>query len=49
MKKLEEEKQQILKNALNGEKYNNELLDDINKKIEESNKKLEILLDMNNK
>ena len=47
--KLESEKQQLLKNALNGEKYDSELLEDLNKKIEESNKKLEMLLDMNNK
>ncbi len=47
--KLESEKQQLLKNALNGEKYDSELLEDLNKKIEESNRKLEMLLDMNNK
>lgn len=47
--KLESEKQQLLKNALNGEKYDSELLEDLNKKIEESNRKLEILLDMNTK
>ena len=48
--KLEQERQELLKKSLdNGEKYNQEILEDINKKIEESNTKLELLLDMNDK
>ena len=46
IKKLENDKKQLLENALNGENYDKELLNDIDKKLTESNSKLELLLDM---
>ena len=46
LKKLEAEKQQLLSNALNGEKYDSELLNNINNKINETNEKLELLIDI---
>ena len=46
IKKLESEKQLLLSKALNSEEYNLELLNEINKKIDENNKKLESLIDI---
>ena len=47
IKKLENDKKQLLSDALNGNSYNPDLLKEINDKIKESNNKLELLLDMN--
>lgn len=48
IKKLEQEKQELLSKALNGEKLNNDLLNDINDKIQKSSEKLESLIDIKN-
>ena len=47
IKKLENEKQTLLSNALNGENYNQDLLNDINNKIIDAKEKLELLIDIN--
>ena len=47
IKKLENDKKQLLSDALNRNSYNPDLLKEINDKIKESNNKLELLLDMN--
>ena len=47
--KLNTEKQQLLKDALNGGNYDKDLIKDIDIKIDEANKKLELLLDIDNK
>ena len=47
IKKLENEKQTLLSNALNGENYNQDLLNDINNKITDAKEKLELLIDIN--
>ena len=47
IKKLETEKQTLLSNALNGENYNQDLLNDINNKIIDAKEKLELLIDIN--
>ena len=46
IKKLESEKQQLLLKVLHNEEYDSELLNEINSKIEENNKKLELLIDI---
>jgi len=45
IKKLEDEKKQLLTNAINGQDFDKELLKDIDNKLIESNQKLELLLD----
>ena len=40
-------KQNLLNDALNGKDYDENLLKEINEKLKESGKKLELLLDMN--
>ena len=45
IKKLEKEKQELLSNALNGENYDKELLENIDNKLKDYNNKLELLLD----
>jgi len=47
IKKLEQEKQTILSNALSDEKYNPDSLNDINLKIKQASEKLELLIDTN--
>ena len=47
VKKLENDKQTLLNDALNGKDYDKDLLKEIDEKLTESNKKLDLLLDMN--
>ena len=47
IKKLENDKKQLLSDALNGKEYDKELLKDIDSKLSECNKKLELLIDIN--
>lgn len=46
IKKLEAEKQQLLSNALNGENYDKQILQDLNDNILKANEKLELLIDI---
>ena len=47
IKKLENDKKQLLSDALNGKEYDKELLKDIDSKLSECNKKLALLIDIN--
>lgn len=49
IKKLDQEKQQILSDLLNNSESNIEKIKEIDEKIKETHEKLELLLDMNNK
>ena len=46
IKKLENDKKQLLSDALNGKDYNQELVKDINEKLKDCNTKLGLLLDI---
>lgn len=47
IRKLENDKKQILSDALSGKDYNPKILQDINEKLMNANQKLQLLLDMN--